>query len=58
MDSHFDANDMEGREKERQHLFAVLEQNDYPRMFIERALHHIECKKEWVKMEENKNFNL
>ena len=45
---------IEGREKDRQHLFAVLQQNDYPRTFIERTLHRIECKKERVEMEENK----
>ena len=41
IDSHFGADDIEGREKERQHLFAVLQQNDYPRTFIERTLHRI-----------------
>ena len=54
IDSHFGADDIEGREKERQHLFAVLQQNNYPRTFIERTVHRIECKKEWVEMEENK----
>ena len=33
-DGRFGADDIDGLEKERQHLFAVLEQNAYPRTFI------------------------
>ena len=55
IDRPFGADDIVGQEKERQHLFALLEQNDYPRTFIERTLHRIECKKERLRWRRIKN---
>ena len=44
--SFFDLNDNVGRDEERRHLFAVLQQNGYPRKFIENTLSRINKRKE------------
>ena len=50
IDSHVGANDIEEREKKKQHLFEVLKQNNHPRTFIGTTLHRIDCKKERVEI--------
>ena len=56
IDTHFDKNDNVGREEERQHLVTALQQNDYPRKFIEDTLSRINRKKEREnETEERKN---
>ena len=38
IDSHFAADDESGRNKERRHLFQVLEANGYPKKFIQKTV--------------------